>query len=112
MANAVFSKDIIKLDYAAEVDKTCDRIRSILRKDLKKRGIVLGVSGGIDSSVTMALTVKALGKERVTVLQMPERHSADETLYLSGLVADHFGVERIHDDITGILKATKQPEGL
>lgn len=106
MSNKTFSKDVLKLDCAAEADKCCERIRTIIGKDLKKRGIVLGVSGGIDSSVTLALVVKALGKERVVVLQMPERHSADETLYLSGLVADHFGVERHHEDITGILEAT------
>ncbi|HEX2956681.1 MAG TPA: NAD(+) synthase [Chitinispirillaceae bacterium] len=105
MPSAVFSKDVLKIDCATEVNKTCDRIREILGKELKRRGLVLGVSGGIDSSVTLALAVKALGKEKVTVLQMPERHSADETLYLSGLVADHFGVECHHEDITGILEA-------
>jgi NAD+ synthase len=73
--------------------------------ELKRRGLVLGVSGGIDSSVTLALAVRAVGKEKVLVLQMPERHSAEETLYLSGLVADHFGAEKIHEDISGILDA-------
>lgn len=105
MSTTVFGKDVLKIDCSAEVSRTCDRIREILGKELKRRGIVIGVSGGIDSSVTLALAVKALGKEKVTVLQMPERHSADETLYLSGLVADHFGVERHHEDITGILEA-------
>ena len=65
----------------------------------------MGISGGIDSSVTLALAVKALGKERVFALQMPEQHSAEETLYLSGLLASHFGVQSQHEDITGILKA-------
>jgi NAD+ synthase len=105
MSTTVFSKDVLKLDCAAEANRTCERIREILGKELKRRGIVLGVSGGIDSSVTLALAVKAIGKERVTVLQMPERHSADETLDLSALIADHFGVERHHEDITGLLEA-------
>jgi NAD+ synthase len=101
--NVTFSKDVLKIDCAKEVDKICNQMKNILANDVKRRGIVLGISGGIDSSVTCALAVKALGKERVFTLQMPEKHSSDETLYLSGLLADHFGVEKLHEDITGIL---------
>jgi len=54
----------------------------------------VALSGGIDSSVTTALSVKALGPERVLALLMPERHSSDDTLDLSSIVADHFGVEK------------------
>jgi NAD+ synthase len=100
-----FTKDVLKLDCAKETEKICAQIKSLLSNDLKRRGLVLGISGGIDSSVTLALGVKALGKERMFAIQMPERHSADETLYLSGLLADHFGVEKAHEDITGILEA-------
>jgi NAD+ synthase len=105
MSSPLFSKDVLKIDCAAETGRTCDRIREILGKELKRRGLVLGVSGGIDSSVTLALAVKSIGKDKVMALQMPERHSADETLHLSGLVADHFGVERHYEDISGILEA-------
>lgn len=103
-SNSSFSKDVLKLDCEKESEKICTQIRSLLAGELKRRGIVLGISGGIDSSVTLALAVKALGKDKVFALQMPEQHSADETLYLSTLLADHFGVERKHEDITGILK--------
>jgi NAD+ synthase len=99
------SKDILKLDCEKETEKICSRIRIILSGELKRQGIVVGISGGIDSSVTLALAVKALGKERIFALQMPERHSAEETLSLSGLLADHFGVDRAHEDITDILLA-------
>jgi NAD+ synthase len=67
--------------------------------------LVVAVSGGIDSSVTLALSTRAVGPERVLALLMPERHSADETLPLSSRVADHFGVEKIHEDISGILES-------
>jgi NAD+ synthase len=100
----VFSKDVLKIDLAKETEKICNQMQTFLANDLKRRGIVLGISGGIDSSVTCALAVKALGKERVFTIQMPEKHSSDETLYLSGLLADHFGVEKLHEDITGILQ--------
>lgn len=76
-------------------------------KTLKRKGLIVAISGGIDSSVTLALAVKALGTDRVLALQMPERHSAEETLSLSGLLAQTFDVETIHEDISGPLEAVK-----
>ena len=105
MANQPFTKDILALDPEKEVQNITSRIRELLAKQLKRRGLVVALSGGIDSSVTTALAVKAIGAERVIVLLMPEQHSADETLDLSSMVADHFGVEKIHEDISDILEA-------
>jgi len=105
MANQPFTKDILTLDPEKEVQNITSRIRELLAKQLKRRGLVVALSGGIDSSVTTALAVKAIGAERVIVLLMPEQHSADETLDLSSMVADHFGVEKIHEDISDILEA-------
>jgi NAD+ synthase len=89
---------------AAEITTVCEGLRKTLRT-FKRRGFIVGVSGGIDSSVTLALCVKAVGVERVVALQMPERHSAAETLALSGLVAEVFKVRTFHEDISGILEA-------
>lgn len=100
-----FSKDLLRIDPEKEVAKISERIHELMVNLLKRRGIVVGLSGGIDSSVTAALSQKALGPSRVLCLQMPERHSADETLRLSSLVADHFGIEKIHEDISGILES-------
>ena len=100
-----FSKDLLRIDPEKEVVKISEKIRELMVNRLKRRGIVVGLSGGIDSSVTAALSQKALGPSRVLCLQMPERHSADETLRLSSLVADHFGIEKIHEDISGILES-------
>ncbi len=87
-------------------DHICTRLREHLRT-LKRKGLIVGISGGIDSSVTLALAVNALGTDRVLTLQMPERHSADETLSLSGSLAKAFDVETIHEDISGPLEAVK-----
>jgi len=100
-----FTKDLLILDPEKEVNNITRRIRELLSKQLKRRGLVVALSGGIDSSVTTALAVKAIGTERVIVLLMPEQHSADETLDLSSLVADHFGVAKVHEDISDILAA-------
>jgi NAD+ synthase len=100
-----FSSDILKIDAEKEVDRICKRLREILSKQLKRRGLVVALSGGIDSSVTTGLAIKAIGKERVMVLLMPERHSSDDTLGLSQSVVDHFGAQSIYEDISVILDA-------
>ena len=105
MKNNQFTKDVLKINAEKEVSKICDRIRELLAKVLRRRGLVVALSGGIDSSVTTALAAKAIGPERTVALLMPERHSADETLSLSSAVADHFGVVKIHENISEILAA-------
>ncbi len=105
MTNTKFSVETLKVNPEKEVDKIIGQIRRLLTTRLKRRGLVVGVSGGIDSSVSLALASKAIGPEKVLALLMPERDSADETLDLSTLVADHFKVEKIHENISEILKA-------
>jgi NAD+ synthase len=94
----------LKFDAKKEVREISRQLRDALVA-FKRRGYVVGVSGGIDSSVTLALCAQAVGSQRVIALQMPERHSAGETLDLSALVADSFKVRRFHEDISGILEA-------
>lgn len=103
--NKSFTPDVLKLDYEKEVTRIIDRLRSILKQDLKRRGFVIAISGGIDSSVTAALCVRAVGKERVFTVQMPERHSASETAALSSILAQHLGTDTVLTDISGILEA-------
>jgi len=101
----MFSKDILKLNPEREIQKITTRMREIMTKQLKRRGAVLGLSGGIDSSVTAALCVRAFGPNRVVGILMPERHSADESLALGHMVADHLGMQAIEEDISKILEA-------
>lgn len=100
-----FSDKALAIDLAREAERIATVIRASLRNRLKRRGIVIGLSGGIDSSVTAALAVKALGKERVFALEMPELHSADDTVCLSRTVIDFLGIESLRVDITSILSA-------
>ncbi len=105
MTKPRFSGEILKIDPDKEVRKISEQTRTILTKHLKRRGLIVALSGGIDSSVSVGLAVKAIGPERVFALLMPERHSSDDTLEISTSVADAFKINRAHEDISGILEA-------
>jgi NAD+ synthase len=100
-----FSKEVLKLDAAAEAARICDWIRHIVQDDIRRRGAVVALSGGIDSSVVGALCVKALGRERVFGLLMPERDSSEATRDLSSALVKHLGIDHAYEDLTGILDA-------
>ncbi|NNK86019.1 MAG: NAD(+) synthase [Desulfobacterales bacterium] len=105
MEDKKFSKDILIIDAEKEFENVTKRLRSFLANQFKRRGLIVALSGGIDSSVTTALCAKALGPDRVLALLMPEQHSSSDTLELSNLVADHFGVNKVHEDISNILQS-------
>ena len=72
--------------------------------DLRRRGAVVGLSGGIDSSVVTCLCARALGAERVHVLFMPERDSSSESLTLGRLLTSKLGTPATVEDITPALE--------
>ncbi len=101
---AAFSAADLRLDGPAEVERIGSAMRQQLR-ELRRKGVVLGLSGGIDSSVTAALAVKALGKERVFGIYMPESDSDPESLELGQLLADSLGIASALEDIAPTLAA-------
>ena len=105
MSPRYFSPNLLKLDCAQEADRIGAMLREAVLHRFKKKGLVIAFSGGVDSSVVGALAVRALGKDRVFGLLLPERDSASETPGLSRLVVDHFGIQYAHEDITPILEA-------
>ena len=102
------SFEVLKID-CEEVTKQIEAsIKKIVLKDFRKRGAVLGISGGIDSSVVATLCVRALGAKRVHLLLMPEGESAssDESTNLGRLLADSLDIEPQLEDITATLEGT------
>ena len=100
-----FSAETLTLDAEAEIERICGWIRETVLKDLRKRGAVLGLSGGIDSSVTAALCARALGPAKVTGLFMPEHDSDPDSLALGQALAETFGVDTVLEDIGPALAA-------
>lgn len=94
-----FSTASLGIDAAAETDRIAEGIRGYLRQN-RRRGTVVAVSGGIDSSVVAALCVHALGPERVLALQLPESESSDETVPLSSELIASLGVDSRLEDIS------------
>ncbi|HEU6449346.1 MAG TPA: NAD(+) synthase [Verrucomicrobiae bacterium] len=100
-----FSADLLKLDCALETERITTAIREKVWRSFRKKGVVVALSGGIDSSVVGALAVKALGPERVLGLLLPERDSAPETFSLGRLIVRHLGIKSVQEEITGILES-------
>jgi NAD+ synthase len=88
----VFSKSVLEMDWEAEAGRIEARIREIVGVELRRKGVVVGVSGGIDSSLVTALAARALGPDRVLGLFMPETDSDDLSLTLGQSLAAAFRV--------------------
>lgn len=100
-----FSKAVLRIDPKAEVERIVDAIKDQVFRQLRRKGVVLGLSGGIDSSVAAALCVRALGPQRVFGLFMPETDSSGDSLALGEMLAEHLGIEAALEDIGPILYA-------
>jgi NAD+ synthase len=100
-----FSKDILKLD---NVESVVNEITEKLREDvfhrLNRKGAIVGISGGIDSSVCLALSARALGPEKVIGITIPEKDSSPESEQYAGTLASKLGVSVIREDITPALQ--------
>jgi NAD+ synthase len=104
-ATVAFSAAVLALD----AERECARIAAAIRRDvvgtLRRRGAVVGLSGGIDSSVVAALCARALGPRRVLGLLMPEADSSPDSLRLGRLVARTLGIDTALEDIAPVLAA-------
>jgi NAD+ synthase len=97
--------EALKLDAEVETAKITGAVRDQVLRKLRRRGVVLGLSGGIDSSVVAALCAKSLGAERVLGILMPEDESDPDSLRLGKLIAESLGIETVLEDIGPMLEA-------
>jgi len=100
-----FSKDIVRLENVKNaVDQIVEKLKDDVFNKLRRFGGVIGISGGIDSSVCLALAAKAFGPEKIVAVMMPEKDSSPESENLARELAEKFGVKSLFlENITNTL---------
>ena len=98
-------RNLLAIATQAEAVRIAQWIRETVLKTLGRKGVIVAISGGIDSSVVAALCVKALGAQRVFLLMLPENESSDDNARLGNLLAESVGVPPVTESITGMLEA-------
>jgi len=105
-AGSVDARRVLALDAAAETERIVAALRAQVGDVLRRRGAVVAMSGGVDSSVCAALAARAFGPQRVLGLMMPERDSESDSLRLAQDLADRLGIPHTVEEITPLLDAT------
>jgi NAD+ synthase len=101
----MFTAEVLSIDAAAEAARIQSVIAQQVRGQLRRKGVVVGISGGVDSAVVATLASRALGPERVLGLLMPERDSGADGLRLARELGGQLGIESVVEDVTGLLEA-------
>lgn len=99
-----FSRQSLTLNVGAEIQRIAAFLQENVNRVLRRQGAVVGISGGIDSSVVLALCVQALGAARVLGVLLPEKESSPQSVSLARQLADHLGVKTVLEDITPMLE--------
>ena len=105
MSRAPLTHEVLRIDEAAEIERITVRLRSVVAEKLRRRGLVVAISGGIDSSCCAALAVRALGHDRVLGLIMPEHDSSESSAQRAHMLAEHLGIEVVEQNIAQTLEA-------
>jgi NAD+ synthase len=103
-ATCQITASALEIDPAVTAREIELAIRDIVTSRLRRKGVVLGISGGVDSAVVAALCVRSLGSERVIGLLMPERECSDDSLRLGRQLAEALQIRTLVEDITPVLE--------
>ncbi|HEY3280079.1 MAG TPA: NAD(+) synthase [Gemmatimonadales bacterium] len=95
----------LHLNPAETSERIAETLRQQVGEALSRRGLVVGMSGGIDSSVCAALAARAVGPDHIFGLMMPERESNPDSLELAKELAGALGIKHAVEDITPMLAA-------
>ena len=101
------SAEVLRIDAPRETERISEAIRDQVFNRLRRKGAVIGVSGGIDSSVVAFLCARALGNDRVQTLFTPEAESSPDSLRLGRMVAERLNVPSVVEEITPILQGAR-----
>jgi NAD+ synthase len=98
------SSTLLELNAESEIQRICQNLGEDIHRSLRRRGAIVGLSGGVDSAVVLALCVKALGADKVLAVLMPERESSPDSVALAQDWADSLGVKMVVEDVTSALE--------
>jgi NAD+ synthase len=98
-------ENALEINEQEEVERIASRLKQVLQADLHKRGLVVAISGGVDSAVSAALCVKALGPKKVYGLLLPEHDSSSDSVSLGEKLCNQLGIEYITQNIAHTLEA-------
>ena len=97
---------MLQLDWEQKANELSARLTDQVVKTLKRRGVVVAVSGGIDSACVAALAVRALGPKRVFGLLLPEKDSSGESTTYGRKLCEKLGIAYELHDIAPVLAAS------
>jgi NAD+ synthase len=98
-----FGKESLKLDPEQEIERISAALTETVHHQMRRQGAVVGISGGIDSAVALALCARAFGSQRVVGILLPEKESSPESADLAHELAECYEVEAITEEITAAL---------
>ena len=105
MTSSKLNARVLNIDGAAETDRIAKRLVEIVARTLHRRGMIIALSGGVDSSVCAALAVRALGPGKIFGLMLPEKDSSSTSLTRAKLVAEQLGIAYAVENIGPTLEA-------
>lgn len=101
----MLSHDLLQIeDIESACNDLVEKLKKTVFQQLNRKGGVVGISGGIDSSVTLAISVKAFGAENVVGVILPESESSLDSEVMAKALANKFGVKVVVEDISSALK--------
>ncbi len=105
MTAPTLHQHVLDLDCEAEANRIAERMVEIVGRDLRRRGVIIAISGGVDSAVCAALATRAFGSNKVYGLMLPERDSSANSLTRGRLITDQFNISHSVEDIAATLDA-------
>lgn len=95
-----FGSHVLTIDPELETAQIVTMMRQTIQHDFRRKGAIVGLSGGVDSATVLGLAVKAFGPGRVLAVMMPEKVSSPISEQYARQLAAKYGVNVIKEDLT------------